>query len=40
MQSVQFDELPELEKLKMSIAQAPEAEIDQALDILVQDIFQ
>ena len=40
MQSVQFDDLPELEQLKRSIAQAPEAEIDQALDLLVQDVFQ
>ena len=39
MQAVQFDELQELEKLKQSIAVAPEGEIDQALDILVQEIF-
>ena len=35
MQSVAFEDLPELEALKRSIAQAPESEIDQALDILV-----
>ena len=39
MQSIQFEGLEELEKLKQSIAGAPEAEIDQALDILVQEIF-
>ena len=39
MQSVAFDGLDELEKLKSSIAMAPENEIDQALDILVQEIF-
>ena len=39
MQSVAFDGLDELEKLKQSIAMAPENEIDQALDILVQEIF-
>ena len=39
MQSVQFEGLEELEKLKQSIAVAPENEIDQALDIMVQEIF-
>ena len=39
MQAVQFEGLGELEQLKQSIASAPEAEIDQALDILVQEIF-
>ena len=39
MQSVSFNEMPELEKLKQSIAMAHESEIDQALDILVQEIF-
>ena len=39
MQAVQFDGLAELEQLKQSIASAPEGEIDQALDILVQEIF-
>ena len=36
---MQFEGLQELEQLKQSIASAPEGEIDQALDILVQEIF-
>ena len=38
MQSVRFD-LDEVERLKQSIAGAPEGEIEQALDILVEQIF-
>lgn len=37
---MQFEGIEELEKLKQSIATAPESEIDQALDILVQEIFE
>ena len=33
-------DLNDFEKLKQSIASAPEGELEQALDILVQDIFQ
>jgi len=39
MQRVGFD-LDDVEKLKQSVAQAPESEIDAALDLLVQEIFQ
>ena len=38
MQGVSMD-LNDFEKLKQSIASAPEGEPEQALDILVQDIF-
>ena len=38
MQGVAF-ELSDIDKLKQQVAMAPESEIDQALDILVQDIF-
>ena len=38
LQAVRF-ELEEVERLKQSVAQAPEAEIEQALDLLVNDIF-
>ena len=39
MQGITMD-INEFEKLKQSIASAPESELEQALDILVQDIFQ
>ena len=38
MQGVRF-ELDEVERLKQSIAGAPEADIEEALDILVNQIF-
>ncbi len=38
MQSVCFD-IDEIERLKQSVAQAPENEIEQALDMMVQGIF-
>ena len=39
MQGIRMD-MQDFEKLKESIASAPEGELEQALDILVQDIFQ
>lgn len=39
MQGVRFD-LEDVERLKQSVAQAPENEIEQALDMMVQQIFQ
>ena len=39
MQGISMD-INDFEKLKQSIASAPESELEQALDILVQDIFQ
>lgn len=38
MQSVSF-ELSDIDKIKQQVAMAPESEIEQALDMLVQDIF-
>ena len=39
MQSISF-ELNDIDKLKQQVAQAQESEIEQALDFLVQEIFQ
>jgi hypothetical protein len=39
MQGVRFD-VEDVERLKQSVTQAPESEIEQALDLMVQGIFQ
>ena len=38
MQGVRFD-IEDIERLKQHVAQAPENEIEQALDIMVNEIF-
>jgi hypothetical protein len=39
MQSVRYD-LEEVERLKISMAQAPESDLEQALDLMVKEIFE
>ena len=40
MQGVRYQDVDEIERLKQTMASAPENDLEQALDMMVQEIFQ